>query len=119
MGYHDDPEGYRARLEAKLAPSRMRSTMAFAGLYQMTHEMIKQSVIDEVAAFHGRVELINRAPDGRPVYEWIGGNEHYKRSVLGLARGAFEASLLWLVNGARSQRRRLTGWPRSMPIATT
>jgi hypothetical protein len=107
MGYRDDPEGYRLRLEAKLAPARIRSTMAFAGLYQMTHEMIKQSVVDEVAAFHGRVELLGRGPESRPMYEWIGGDErfeHYKRSVLGLDRGVFQASLLWLVSSCAITR---------------
>jgi hypothetical protein len=41
------------RLEAKLEPWRIRSTLAFAGLFQMTHEMIKRSVLEEVKGFYG------------------------------------------------------------------
>lgn len=100
MSYHDDPEGYRLRLEAKLEPRRIRATLAFAGLYQMTHEMLKQSVVDEVAAFYGRVQLLDKASDGRTAYEWIGDDEAYKTNVLARAsRSPFTASLLWLVDG--------------------
>lgn len=38
---------------AKLEPSRIRSTLAFAGLFQLTHEMIKRSVLDDVKGFYG------------------------------------------------------------------
>jgi hypothetical protein len=40
--YQDDHVGYRERLNAKLQPAGIRSTPASAGLYQITHEMIKQ-----------------------------------------------------------------------------
>jgi len=30
------------QLEAKLQPQRIRATLSFAGLYQISHEMIKQ-----------------------------------------------------------------------------
>ena len=30
-----------ARIEAKLQPERIRSTLAFAGLYQITHGLIQ------------------------------------------------------------------------------
>lgn len=36
-----------------LEPSRIRSTLAFAGLFQLTHEMIKRSVLDDVKGFYG------------------------------------------------------------------
>jgi hypothetical protein len=34
-----------AKLEAKLKPERIRSTLASAGLYQLTHKLIKQAVV--------------------------------------------------------------------------
>ena len=51
MAYQDDPEGYRMRLEAKRQPNHVRPTMAFAGLHQVTHKIIKHAVVDEVAGF--------------------------------------------------------------------
>lgn len=89
MHHADDQEGYRQRLEAKLAPRRIRATLAFAGLYQLTHELIKTAVLEQVKGFFGKSPL-----DG----SWIGGGEDdYKRSVLSRARAPFAASLLWLV----------------------
>jgi hypothetical protein len=43
-----DPNSYKARLEAKLQPARVRATLAFAGLFQVTHEMLKSMVLDDV-----------------------------------------------------------------------
>ncbi|TGB45456.1 hypothetical protein [Mycolicibacterium peregrinum] len=51
MAYVDDPVGYRQRLVAKLRPELMRATTAFAGLYQLTYEMIKRIVLDRVRDF--------------------------------------------------------------------
>jgi hypothetical protein len=51
---NQDPEAYRQRLEAKLRPERIRATLGFAGLYQMTHELIKTAVLDEVREFYWR-----------------------------------------------------------------
>lgn len=84
-----DSERYRQRLEAKLAPLRVRSTLAFAGLYQLTHELIKQAVLDRTKGFFGKSPLDDT---------WFYGEDDYKRSVLGKApKSAFKASLLWLV----------------------
>ncbi|MBL0003080.1 MAG: hypothetical protein IPP00_03525 [Actinomycetales bacterium] len=84
-----------SKLQAKLEPSRMRSTLAFAGLFQVTHELIKRNVLDEVKAFYGYSR-----PLGDPV--WITGPEGraaYERAVIALdPRSPFRASLLWLVN---------------------
>jgi len=56
MKFRDqDPEAYRQRLEAKLPPLRIRATLAFAGLYQVTHELIKAAVLDEVRQFYWQV----------------------------------------------------------------
>lgn len=41
-----------AQLEAKLRPERIRATLSFAGLYQITHELIKQSVLEQVRGFY-------------------------------------------------------------------
>jgi len=82
------------RLEAKLEPARIRSTLAFAGLFQLTHEMIKRSVLDEVKGFYGFSNAM-----GTPV--WLLGRDGkaaYEREVLALdPKSPFRASLLWLV----------------------
>ena len=82
-----------AQLKAKLAPANIRATLAFAGLFQLTHELIKRSVLDEVKGFYGYTLL-----RGEP--KWLYGPEgqrSYEESVLALAPGsAFRGSLLWL-----------------------
>ncbi|MCE3277735.1 MAG: hypothetical protein K0R13_3590, partial [Propionibacteriaceae bacterium] len=50
-----DPNSYKARLEAKLQPARVRATRAFAGLFQLTHEMLKSMVLDDVQNFYGYI----------------------------------------------------------------
>jgi hypothetical protein len=52
MMTESEHESYRSTLEAKLQPARIRSTLGFAGLYQITHELIKESVIDELRNFY-------------------------------------------------------------------
>lgn len=89
MGYHDDPAGYEARLRAKLTPERMRATLAFAGLYQMTNEMIRHAVVDEVREFYA-----NGIANGQITYN----EPAYARDVLARGRNRFAASLAWLVN---------------------
>lgn len=89
MSYDDDPEGWSAHLRAKLEPDAIRSTLAFAGLYQLVHEMIKSSVLDDLKGFYGR----NPLEKGR----WLWGDERYRTEVLALApKNEFLASLLWL-----------------------
>lgn len=86
-----DPEAYRRRLEAKLQPERMRATLGFAGLFQMTHELIKTSVLDEVREFYWR-----GVEDGAMVYD----ERAYAENVLARSpKNRFRASLLWLVDG--------------------
>lgn len=86
-----DPEAYRRRLEAKLEPTTIRATLGFAGLYQMTHELIKVAVLDEVREFFWRG--IER---GTMVYD----ESRYAADVLAKApKDRFRASLLWLVEG--------------------
>ncbi|TMS53653.1 hypothetical protein [Mycobacterium sp. DBP42] len=99
MGYHDDPVGYEQRLRAKLKPNIIRGTLAFAGLYQITHEMIKHAVLDKVREFFcldlNLDGTWSMAPDEQ---------EQYRLRVLSLAPNKFRASLLWLVNnGAITQ----------------
>ena len=83
------------RLEAKLEPARIRSTLAFAGLFQLTHEMIKRSVLDEVKSFYGFSNAM-----GAPV--WLTGRDGeaaHTSKVLALdPKSPFRASLLWLVD---------------------
>ena len=91
VGYHDDPDEYAARLEAKLTPARMRATLGFAGLYQITHEMIKQSVVDEVRDFF-RTGFADRI--------WTYDEVQYAAQVISKApKNRFRASVLWLVDG--------------------
>jgi len=82
-------------LEAKLEPWRIRSTLAFAGLFLLTHEMIKRSVLDDVKGFYGFSNAMGRSVCllGRD------GQEAYESKVLALdPKSAFRASLLWLVD---------------------
>jgi hypothetical protein len=88
---NQDPEAYRQRLEAKLRPERIRATLGFAGLYQMTHELIKTAVLDEVREFYWR-----GIEDGVVIYD----EQAYAEDVLVQApKNKFRASLLWLVEG--------------------
>jgi hypothetical protein len=86
-----DWDADRQRLEAKLRPERMRATLAFAGLYQMTHELIKIAVIDEVREFYWR-----GIENGAMVYD----EQAYAEKVLSrVPKNRFRSSLLWLVDG--------------------
>ncbi|WP_297649666.1 hypothetical protein [Pseudonocardia sp.] len=78
-----------AQLEAKLRPERIRATLSFAGLYQMTHELIKQSILDQVRSFY----LIGFDETG-----YLYDEEAYQFQVKSLHEKRFRASLLWLVN---------------------
>lgn len=76
---------------AKLQPERIRATLSFAGLYQITHEMIKDVVVTNVRQFYltGFDETGFR-------YDEVG----YAERVLNRdrRRRPFRASLLWLVD---------------------
>ncbi|HEY8652618.1 MAG TPA: hypothetical protein VIL87_05920 [Dermatophilaceae bacterium] len=73
---------------AKLQPQRIRASLSFAGLYQITHEMIKQSVLEEVRLFYRQ---------GFDETGWQYDEEEYKRRVLsGAPKDRFRASLVWL-----------------------
>lgn len=77
------------RQAAKLAPERIRQVLAFAAVFQMTHEMIKSAVLDGVAGFYGHVRGVDR---------WMWGKERYIAEVLSKAHiGPFGSSLIWLV----------------------
>ena len=80
-------------LEAKLKPERIRATLAFAGLYQMTHEMIKHAVVDQVREFY----WCGFDRETGPRYNEI----EYEREVLSKAgkKRVFRSSMLWLVEG--------------------
>lgn len=83
----DDLEGI-AELKAKLRPERIRATLSFAGLYQMTHELLKNSVVDQVRGFY----LTGFDATGYTYDE-----ESYIFDVVSLHKSRFRASLLWLV----------------------
>lgn len=90
MKYQDDPEAFDRLFAAKMQPESIVATLAFSGLFQMTHEAIKRAVLEEPPFFYGR------SRDG----EWLGNGEvQYKSEVLALAPGrTFDASLAWLVS---------------------
>lgn len=84
-----DGDTYRERLEAKLRPEHIRSTLGFAGLYQITHEFIKTGILNDVRELYWY-----GIRDGKVVYDESG----YARDVLAKApKSKFRASLLWLV----------------------
>ncbi|WP_426503092.1 hypothetical protein ACPPVO_36470 [Dactylosporangium sp. McL0621] len=87
-----DRDTYAALLEAKLQPWRIRATLAFAGVYQITHELIKEAVIDEVRSFY-----CNGFNEAGMTYDDAG----YEAAVLALdpKKRKMRASLLWLVHG--------------------
>jgi hypothetical protein len=89
--YATDPKGYEERLRAKLQLAQVRSTLAFAGLFQLTHEMLKSMVLDDVKSFFGYLNI-----DGEVRWLPEGGEHDYRREVLGLHSNRFTASLLWL-----------------------
>ncbi|MFF0818091.1 hypothetical protein ACFYVR_23435 [Rhodococcus sp. NPDC003318] len=89
MSHADDLDEYKQRFEDKLQPHRIRATLSFAGLYQITHEMLKQSVLGEVRQFYCR---------GFDETGWLFDEEGYQRQVLVHSpKNRFRASLLWLV----------------------
>jgi hypothetical protein len=92
MSYRDDPAGFEQRLNAKLQPESIRATLAFAGLYQMTYEMLRCAVLDKVREFYS----FSLTADGSMSDKE---QERYRLGVLSLApKNKFRASLVWLVN---------------------
>lgn len=88
MRYEDNPADYEQRLRAKITPATIRSTMAFAALYQMTGEMTRHAVVDEVRQF-----FACGFADG----QWVIDEAAYREQVLSRDRSVFRASLSWLV----------------------
>jgi hypothetical protein len=86
----EDRAAKQAQFESKLRPERIRATLAFAGLYQMTHSLIQRSVLDDVR------ELFCTGFDENGMrYDEAG----YQAQVLNRAsKNRFRASLLWLVD---------------------
>lgn len=86
-----DSQQYKRRLEAKLQPESIRAVLGFAGLFQITHELLKKAVLEDVREFYWR-----GFEDDRHVYN----EQAYADDVLALFPGnKFRASLLWLVDG--------------------
>lgn len=89
--YIDDPNGQEERLSAKFQPARIRSTLAFSGLFQLTHQLLKSMVLDDVKNFYGYTNV-----DGGVGWFPESGAVEYQREVLDLRTNRFSASLLWL-----------------------
>ena len=84
-----EQERLRARLEAKLQPERIRATLAFAGLYQITNELIENAVVEDVRQFYFR---------GFDETGFLYDEERYRAQVRSRHRNKFRASVLWLVD---------------------
>ena len=100
------------QLEAMLQPQRIRATLSFAGLYQITHEIIKQSVPEEVRLFY------------RQGFDETGcqyDEEEYKRRVSEWrAQGSVQGRLCCgLSTQRRSRWPKLIAWTPSTPTATS
>lgn len=88
---------YEQRLMAKLQPAAIRSTLSFAGLYQMTHEMLKHAILERVRNFYCT---------GFDQDEFTFDEREYQGHVIDAARTEgwiknnkqkFDASAAWLV----------------------
>ena len=77
-------DDYRKRLEQKLDPVSVLSTLSFAGLVTIVYELIKQAVVENVKGFYSLGSKLDH----------IG----YGRDVLALDKNRFTASACWLVN---------------------
>jgi hypothetical protein len=84
-----DRERQLARIAAKIQPERIRATLAFAGLYQITHELIKAAVVPQVKSFYWR---------GFDETGMLYDEAAYREQVLNRDKRSFRASLLWLVD---------------------
>lgn len=82
------PDDYEARLQAKLAPERIRATLSFAGLILIVYEMVKQAVVNDVREFY-----CCGFDESGMLYD----EEGYSRDVRSLDRSQFRASAKWLV----------------------
>jgi hypothetical protein len=80
----------QSALYEKFQPERVAKTLAYTGLLQLTHDVLKALVLDGVKLYYG-------FENG----EWTveGGESRYTREVLSLAepRKVFEACTNWLV----------------------
>jgi hypothetical protein len=83
------PDDYRDRLEAKLAPVRIRSTLSFAGLLMIVYELVKQIVMEDVRGFY-----LSGFDEKGMLYD----EEGYAQQVTSLDKSKFRASAKWLVN---------------------
>lgn len=102
----DEPDGWgkpdrgRSRVEheallaAKLTPSALKFTLAFAGLFQLTHELLKSAILKQVRQYYWR----GFNASGGDLYD----EASYRRDVIDPSRSegktnTFRGSTLWLV----------------------
>jgi hypothetical protein len=86
----DEAAQPRGQVEDTLSAEHIRATLSFAGLYQITHELLKTIVLDRVREFYGVDQPARANPYGRP---------RYQAEVLVLDPSShFRASLMWLVH---------------------
>ncbi|GAA1861191.1 hypothetical protein GCM10009715_05820 [Paeniglutamicibacter psychrophenolicus] len=85
---------YLARVKEKLKPAVIRSTMTYAGLFQLTHQLIELAVVGKVKSHYGFVDFTGP-------HFWMddfGGERDYKEEVLKLSpKNKFLASVQWLL----------------------
>lgn len=66
-------EEYQALLAEKRSPRTLKFTLAFASLFQLTHELLKAAILDGVREFYWR-----GIRDGKDLYDETG----YQRDVM-------------------------------------
>ncbi|WP_342371626.1 hypothetical protein PCC79_08935 [Propioniciclava soli] len=86
-------EEYADLLREKLTPPSLRFTLAFAGLFQLTHELLKSAILDKVReyywrGFDGSTQLYDEDAYTRDVLE---------PSLQGGRPNRFRGSVAWLV----------------------
>lgn len=87
-------EDYERLLEGKVSHENLRLTLAFAGLFQLAHEMLKYAILGKVRGFY-----LRGFDETGMLYDEIS----YKAQVLeqsqvsGQRANAFRGSVLWLV----------------------
>lgn len=90
-------EEYERLLLAKLQPAAIRSTLSFAGLYQMTHEMLKQAILQRVRDFYSTGFNEKGITVDEHAYQTHVIDAARTEGWVKSARQTFEASAAWLV----------------------
>lgn len=92
-------QGDLERIQEKLSPSNIRLTLAFAGLFQVVHEQLKQQILHKLESFY-MVDFFSR----KLLHDSGKFRRRYESEVIALDSesegrpSAFKASSIWLKN---------------------